>query len=347
MGNPNSTLAAIRARLAQAEQKKGQNFDNSFFPFWNAKNDSTSELRFLPDGNQDNTYFWVEKLQIKLPFNGIKGGDTKPVTVSVPCVEMFGRELYPQGCPILSEVRAWYKEAKASGESKDGPLTQKANTYWKKPQYIMQGFVRKNAVAEDTTPENPIRKFSLNKQLFNLVKAGLMDAEMINLPCDYENGSDFRITKTSKGQYADYGTSSYARRESALTQAELDAIEKHGLSNLSDFLGKKPTAEELVIIREMFEASVDGEAYDQERWGNFYRPAGVKADKEGNSDAPQTEAKGDPIGKKETKETSTSSHAETESVAAPAGDNKSASAILEMIKARGKKTAEAKAESKA
>jgi hypothetical protein len=345
MANSNhSTLAAIRARLAQAEQKKGQNFDNAFFPFWNASNDTTSELRFLPDGNQDNTYFWVEKQQIKLPFNGIKGGDTKPVTVSVPCVEMFGRELYPQGCPILSEVRAWYKEAKAAG---DESLTQKANTYWKKPQFIMQGFVRKSAVKEDSVPENPIRRFSLNKQLFNLVKSGLMDAEMINLPCDYESGSDFRITKTSKGKYADYGTSSYARRESALTPTELDAIEKHGLSNLSDFLGKKPTAEELVIIREMFEASVDGEAYDQERWGNYFRPAGVKADKEGSTETTQTESKTETTSKKETKETASSSHAETESVTAPAGDNKSASAILEMIKARGKKTAEAKSESKA
>ena len=329
----NSTLAKIRERLAQAEQNKGQNYDNAFFPFWNAKTDTTSEVRFLPDGNQDNTYFWVEKLQIKLPFNGIKGGDTKPVRVNVPCVEMFGRDLYPQGCPILSEVRAWYKEAKASG---DTSLTEKANMYWKKPQFIMQGFVRKNAVLDDNAPENPIRRFSLNKQLFNLVKAGLMDAEMLNLPCDYENGSDFRIIKTSKGQYADYGTSSYARRESALTKVELDAIEKYGLSNLNDFLGKKPTAEEVNIIREMFEASVDGEAYDQERWGNYFRPAGIKSDKE-NSENDQTESKNEELSKE-----THSSHVETESVLTPAADNKSASAILEMIKARGKKTTETK-----
>jgi hypothetical protein len=329
MGNSVNTLAAIRARLAQAEQTKGQNFDNAFFPFWNAKPDTISETRFLPDGNKDNTYFWVEKLQIKLPFNGIKGGDTKPLTVNVPCVEMFGRELYPQGCPILSEVRVWYK---------DDSLKEKANRYWKKPQYIMQGFVRKNAVPDDNPPENPIRRFSLNKQLFNLVKAGLMDAEMLNLPCDYEFGSDFRIAKTTKGQYADYGTSSYARRESALTKVELDAIEKYGLSNLSDFLGKKPTAEELKIIREMFEASVDGEAYDIEKWGNYFKPAGLKSDKESSNDS-QTETKS------EVKSTPAStSHAENESVAAPAAtENKSASAILEMIKARGKKTAEAKA----
>ena len=327
MGNSNSTLANIRARLTAQENQK-TTFDNAFFPFWNAKTDTTSVIRFVPDGNETNTYFWVEKQNIKLAFNGIKNGDSKPVTVNVPCVEMFGRELYPQGCPILSEVRAWYK---------DESLKEKANRYWKKPQYIMQGFVRENAVSDDVPPENPIRRFSLNKQLFNIVKAGLMDADILNLPTDYQTGTDFKIVKSQKAQYADYGTSSYSRRESPLTKVELDAIEKYGLSNLNDFLGKKPTADDLKIIREMFEASVDGEAYDLERWGAYFRPSGLKSEKDVETPA-NTE-------KEETKSETPVSHTSTEPVTAPVvtSDNKSASAILEMIKNRGKKTAEAKA----
>jgi hypothetical protein len=30
-------------------------------------------------------------------------------------------------------------------------------------------------------------------------------------------------------------------------------------------------------MQEMFEASVDGEAYDAERWSNYFRPAGMQA----------------------------------------------------------------------
>ncbi len=269
----NSTLASIRARLAAAEQKNTTNYDKATFPFWNAKTDTTSTVRFVPDGDTKNDFFWVEKQQIKLPFNGIKGGENKPVTVNVPCVEMFGKDLFPKGCPILSEVRSWYKTAEKTGDS---DLKDKANKYWKKPVYIMQGFVRENAVLEDQAPENPIRRFSFNKQLYNLVKAGLMDPEMENLPCDYDKGSDFRITKSSKGSYADYGTSSYARRESPLHQVELDAIEQYGLSNLSQFLGNVPTEEDINILFEMFEASVDGEAYDPEKWEKYFRPTGYK-----------------------------------------------------------------------
>jgi hypothetical protein len=53
---------------------------------------------------------------------------------------------------------------------------------------------------------------------------------------DYTRGLDFNIKKSSKGGYADYSTSNWARRETALTEAEQAAIEAHGLFNLSDFL---------------------------------------------------------------------------------------------------------------
>ena len=66
---------------------------------------------------------------------------------------------------------------------------------------------------------------------------------MENLPTDYVNGTDFRLFKTTKGQYADYSTSKWVRKESALTEEQLSAVDTHGLYNLNDFLPAKPTAE--------------------------------------------------------------------------------------------------------
>ena len=100
---------------------------------------------------------------------------------------------------------------------------------------------------------------------------------MEELPTDYVRGLDLNIKKTSKGGYADYSTSNWARKESALTEAEQTAIDSFGLFNLTDFLPKKPTEAELRIMKEMFEASVDGKPYDNERWGNYYRPYGLDA----------------------------------------------------------------------
>jgi hypothetical protein len=169
---------------------------------------------------------------------------------------------------VLAEVRTWFK---------DSSLEEMGRKYWKKKSYLFQGFVRENPLKDDETPANPIRRFIISPQIFNLVKAALLDPELENLPTDYQSGLDFTVTKTTKGGYADYSTSKWGRRESALTADELAAVEQYGLYNLADFLPKKPSEAELKVIKEMFEASVDGQAYDAERWGAYYKPRGVSA----------------------------------------------------------------------
>lgn len=262
-----ASLAEIRARIAAQENKSSASptqSDNSIYAHWNMEEGTNATIRFLPDGDAANTFFWVERQVIKLPFNGVKGdSNSKQVVVQVPCVEMYG-----DSCPILAEVRPWYK---------DESLKEMANKYWKKRSYLFQGFVRQNPIGDDKAPANPIRRFIISPQIFTIIKSSLMDPEMENLPTDYMQGLDFRVTKTSKGGYADYSTSTWSRKESALTEAEQAAIEAHGLFNLSEFLPKKPGEAELRIMKEMFEASVDGKPYDNERWGAYYRPYGLDA----------------------------------------------------------------------
>jgi len=262
-----TSLAEIRAKLqAQENRSSGSNSsqggDNAIYAHWNIAEGQNARIRFLPDADTKNTFFWVERAMINLPFAGVKGqADSKPVTVQVPCVEMWG-----EACPILAEVRTWFK---------DQSLEEMGRKYWKKRSYLFQGFVRENPLKDDVTPQNPIRRFIISPQIFNLVKAALLDPELENLPTDYQGGLDFTVTKTSKGGYADYSTSKWSRKESALTAEEAAAIETHGLYNLKDFLPKKPSEVELKVMKEMFEASVDGQAYDADRWGNYYKPRGV------------------------------------------------------------------------
>jgi hypothetical protein len=261
-----ATLAEIRAKLAQQDSKNVSNsVDNAVYAHWNIPENSTTTIRFVPDGNTNNIFFWVEKAMIRLPFNGIAGQpNSKAQIVQVPCVEMWGDK-----CPVLTEVRTWFK---------DPSMGEMGRKYWKKKSYLFQGFVvDPGSYKEDSVPENPIRRFIISPQLFNLIKAALMDPDMQDLPTDYMRGTDFRITKTTKGQYADYNTSSWARRERALSEAEMAAIQTHGLNDLASFLPKRPNDVELKIIMEMFEASVSGEAYDPARWSQHFRPSGFAA----------------------------------------------------------------------
>jgi len=264
-----ASLAEIRAKLQEAQGRgQGQSFvgDNAIYPHWNMPEGKDGTLRFLPDGDSKNTFFWVERQMIKLPFAGIKGDPTsKPVIVQVPCVEMYNDGTI---CPVLSEVRGWFK---------DPSLEDLGRKYWKKKSYIFQGFVVDDALNEEQKPENPIRRFIIGPQIYNIIKSALMDPELEELPTDFLRGVDFRIAKTSKGGFADYSTSKWSRRERSLTTAEQQAIETHGLHNLNEFLPKKPTEIELRVIAEMFEASVNGEAYDPDRWAQYFKPAGFQA----------------------------------------------------------------------
>ena len=287
-----TTLAEIREKLKAAELRgAGENKvgDKSVYPFWNLKEGTEAVIRFLPDANQDNTFFWVERQIIKLPFAGIKDDpENKTVTVQVPCNEMYGGT-----CPILTAVRPWFKSPE---------LEDMGRKYWKKRSYIFQGFVVTDGLDEEEPPENPIRRFIISPQVYQLVRSALVDPELEELPTDYIHGVDFRIKKGSKGGYADYSTSSWSRRERPLNDVELAAIEQYGLFDLSEFLPKRPGEVELKVMLEMFEASVDGKPYDMEAWGNYFKPAGMN------------QASGDPVKPtvKTTEQVSTTAHTDSD-----------------------------------
>ena len=268
------SLKEIQAKLFEQQAKKdrtkqGGNFtggDNSIYPFWNNPEGSTATMRFLPDGDESNDFFWAERLIIKIPFNGVKGqADSKPVEVQVPCMDMWK----PGTCPIASETRAWWK---------DPSLEDLARKYWRKKSYLFQGFVTQNPNKDDATPENPIRRFIINPSVFDVVKGILMRQDLENSPTDYDGGRDFYLSKTTKGGYANYASSSWSMKERPLTGDERNAIDKFGLYNLGQFLPKKPDEAGVQAIIEMFHASVNEDLYDMDRWGQFFRPNGMRSD---------------------------------------------------------------------
>ena len=325
-----ATLAEIRAKLKTQEVNRSTSSggDNAIYPHWNIQEGQEAVLRFLPDKDTANTFFWTERNMIKLPFAGIKGQtDSRPVQVQVPCMEMYGKT-----CPVLTEVRPWFK---------DKSMEDMGRKYWKKKSYIFQGFVTTNPLSEEAKPENPIRRFIIGPQIFNIIRSALLDPEMEELPTDSVKGVDFRITKTSKGGYADYSTSKWSRRERALDEAERAAIESNGLFTLSDYRPKEPSDAEVKIIKELFEKSVDGEAYDLEKYGQYFRPAGTSAPKVSTpvasnpapATAPVTEAVAQPTVTTQTVAPAQGTNLTPE--ATPNGDSaKRAEDILKLIRSR-------------
>lgn len=276
-----STLDAIKAKLLESQKKNnreegGQRStgDNASYPFWNIPVGQTAHLRFLPDADPENVFFWVKREVIKLPFAGVVGGQyptTKPVTVTIPCIDMFDMQ-----CPVTARIRPWWK-----GNDAEVAL---ARTYYKKKSYIFQGFVVQSPFEEQNVPENPIRRFILNPSLYEIVEKSLMNPEMEDAPTDYVNGRDFKVSKTQKGEYANYQTSSWSFRTRSLNEAELSAIDQHGLYDLKKYRGEAPDANGVEIIKAMLEASLAGDPFDMDSFGEHYRPYGAR-DEAGGGDA--------------------------------------------------------------
>lgn len=272
------SLEAIKAKLLETANKSkggerasgGTGGDNASYPFWNIPDNTEATIRFLPDKDPNNTFFWVKREVIKMPFEGVEGGDyptNKSVTVTVPCVEMWG-----DTCPIISATRPWWK---------DPAKEALARTYWKKKSYIFQGFVVNSPLNEQPAPENPIRRFVINPSIYEIIEKSLMNPEMEDMPTDYVGGRDFKITKTKKGEYANYSTSSWSFRTRSLGENEAQAIDQYGLWNLADYQGRRPDADELDALKAMFQDSVDGKPFDVASFGKYYRAFGGR----GNDDA--------------------------------------------------------------
>jgi hypothetical protein len=321
-----ASLQEIQAKLLAQSQKSTERSpqssggDNASFPFWNTPEGSSSTIRFLPDADPNNTFFWVERQIIKLPFQGVVGRDDKPVEVQVPCVDMFG-----DTCPITAHIRPWWK---------DDSQKDLARVYYKKKSFLFQGFVVNTPFEEQNTPENPIRRFVINPSIYEIIKNSLMNPEMEDLPTDYVGGRDFKLTKTKKGEYANYSTSQWSFKTRSLSESELGAIEEHGLFDLKSFLGNRPDKDGIDAIKAMFLDSLAGHPFDMAAYGHLYRPFGMK-----QSAAPAAPAAGNSAAESDDNQWTAPKAAAPAPVAVPAaapaaGGKPNASDILARIKAK-------------
>lgn len=273
-------LEKMRALLAQEEEKSkkrnpngsGHIGDGPVYPHWSIPLDSIAVVRFLPDGDDNNPFFWAERSIRKLPFTAVKGvdlGNKTEVEVQVPDLDKFQKGLDP----VQRGISSWWDEGRHD----------EYRVYKKKMSYLYQGFVRTHPgfvdrhgnPVEPIEPENPIRRFILAPKIHETIKAIIMNPKVKNSPVDFENGRDFEIHLRKQGQHNNYDASQWSFEEDALSVTELEAIEKFGLCNLGEFVPQRPSDEAIRAIEEMFEASVAGLPFEPDRWAEHYRPAGV------------------------------------------------------------------------
>lgn len=313
-------MAKMRDKLKSRQKSFTQ--DEAIFPFWKLNFGGSATLRFIPYEDEHSGGFWTEKKMLPMSFADPENPDGE-VFFKAPCREMYDRS---QKCPVANIVRGLYDEVKAltdEGQTRAAEDLKKiASKHWINLVAYYQGFVIKPGIQEDSEPGNPIRIFPLTKKLHNQIYATLMDEEnpFDSLPTgefsmediqalidgqlpdgeDEESfmakfyGNNFILKKTQQGEYANYDTSSWSRKDEPLTDEQIAAIAEHGYHDLSKKLPERPSDEAYEVLTEMMKVSVArAQGEDEGLWNpeweeafefiKPYRPKSKGSDSEGGS----------------------------------------------------------------
>jgi hypothetical protein len=288
-------LNALRARY-NAETAKIKNSSTNFtatvFDFRNLKVGDSVRVRFIDD-TEKNDVFWRERRTRNLKFNSVKdtsGAVLNQATyVDIPAFnKKFDEVLWSNPSEEYLYANDEDVIQKRIGNFWDGTDTGKElyNKFKRRKTYVMRGFLESDVEGYE---RNKVYRFIVTEDLFNLISSFMSDTEIAYAPTDKVNGLDFIINVTGKNsningktqEVKDYTTSKYARKETPLSEDELNYLNNNELPALITYIYKKPNAEQEKAMVEMFEAVMNDEPYDVAKWGNFYKPNNIQFDGEG------------------------------------------------------------------
>lgn len=234
------SLDALKAAFASADKKGGGGFaGDAFYPFWKMKEGTPSDthnvaiVRFLPDANGENPFGFIqENAYHNLLVNGKKR--------RVPCLSMYGER-----CPVCAHSSKLYEE----GDETNG------KRYYRVKEYLANVIVRHSPFEYDGVGKAKL--ISFGPKIFKNIQAVFASGELDTEPFDFENGYDFRIVKTKSGEYANYDTSAFARRSSALSVEELE----EAMNNEIDLSTKRTAQMPVAELEALLLADISGSAY--------------------------------------------------------------------------------------
>lgn len=237
-------LKAAFGKRNSSGTNENTGFWDKFYPFYKMGFGETALFRFLPDLDEENPLgFIVENKYHELTINGKKK--------RIACLKMHdGHDAH---CPACAKSAHYYNEV---GDEKMGKL------FWRKVDYIGAGLVMSSPFDYPIKPdENPVRLVSLGPKLFKRIETSIASGDFDVAPYDLDAGFDFKIMKTKQGDYADYSSSEFVRKATAIAGSLRDRLE---LVDLKKFRFARVDAD---TMEAQIQAFLTGKSYDDERAG--------------------------------------------------------------------------------
>ena len=277
------------------------------FDLRNQKPGENVVVRFVQDGDPDNSWFWVARSTHTLMFRGVKddpananatvyvtlpgynktvdkngqlvsnreGGRRNMAMLPVPADCVYTNKEDP--IQIYSSQNDLFNHPEIkdpSGERSLGEAIKRRVTY------LFQGFVNEVPKHSENGQDVPfegrnvsprlLRHFTFGSDIFDRIIVETRDFVKEGIdPTDLANGYNFIIEASKQGQYTTRGASRFERRPSQITPEQAMDIKNNGYDHLADRLMKRPDANQLQLIRDIFAAYLAGQPFDKE-WGKVF-----------------------------------------------------------------------------
>jgi hypothetical protein len=222
-------MNALRARFksnTRTTTRSNTPSDSRYYPFFLAEVGTESIVRFVPDKNEDNQWFFLERDLHQIPVNGeIK---------KVPCLKMYGHA----SCPMCESSRLYYK--------KEGKQSATGKQLYRKRDWLSQVYVKKDALPVNAEAnenfEGKVKAVVVTSQVYEAIDISLEDVD--EPPHLYKGGCDFIIRPTQDGNYRSYVRSRFAKSPSDLDDDIIDYIEA-SIVDLRTLLPAEPNIDDV------------------------------------------------------------------------------------------------------
>jgi hypothetical protein len=198
----------------------GESAGNNYYAFWNMDVGLSTIVRFLPDKNANSEFFLIEKTHHELIVNGEKK--------KVPCLKQYNED-----CPICKESSKFYKI-----EGKESP---NGRQLYKKRQYVGQILIISDPMNPDISWEDnvEVKYITVGTKIYEAIRNAIMQGDIESDPTDFDEGTNFRISKTKVGDWADYSSSTFVRKQTTIDEKYQEAIQGQ-MVDLSTLLPANP-----------------------------------------------------------------------------------------------------------
>lgn len=198
--------------------KNNSTFDDfvikDYLQVWKFPYDEETVIRFIPDGDETNPLAFLHERH------------THQLDPRGQLYLSLKQHAGAANCPFAQFAGEFYVAAEQAEKEKNVPLELelkgKGKQYYRKKTYLAKALLISSTIEQLKDQVGKVVKVEVGPALFTVIQAAFKSGNFEDYPDSLENGCNFKIVKTKKGEYANYDSSCFIYRKTPLTGKNLE-----------------------------------------------------------------------------------------------------------------------------